>query len=135
MSRLLFLVTAIGVVAGIFYLTNSGASAVPDYTAQTGQACTVCHLGDSSDLSDVGKAFQAIPSHRTDPSGAWFTLVPPTETPAPTGAATPTPGTLPPTGGKTDAGATTSWTLWLTVALGGALLASSVALIQRSRRD
>ena len=137
MIRLFFLMTVVGLVAGAFYLTGSSARAVPDYTTQTGQACAVCHVAGSSELNDIGEAFEAVPSHHTDPAGAWAQLAtaPGVATPTP-GAATPTatPGGLPPTGGGNDAGGSPSWLLWLTAGLGSALLVSSLALVQRVRR-
>ncbi len=139
MKRLLLVVGITGLVIGASYLSSGGARAVPDDTTKTGQACNVCHTADVPQLSDVGKAYEAIPTHRTDPAGAWAQLTPATATPATatpataTPAATPAPGALPPTGRGNDPGASPSQLLWLMAGLGGVFLASSMALFWRSR--
>jgi hypothetical protein len=130
MKRLLLMMGITGLVIGASYLSSGGARAVPDDTTKTGQACNVCHTADMPQLSDVGKAYEAIPTHRTDPAGAWAQLTAATGTPA----AAPTPGALPPTGRGNDPGTSPSQLLWLTAGLGGVFLASSVALFWRSRQ-
>ncbi len=70
-GRLAFL-AALVLLAGVAALAPAPGSAVSDYTGSTGQPCIACHVtGTSPDLNARGQAFAAVPTHRTDPVGAW----------------------------------------------------------------
>jgi len=47
--------------------------ALPQYTAATGQPCSVCHVNPAGggELTAVGAAFAAIPTHATNPVAAF----------------------------------------------------------------
>jgi uncharacterized repeat protein (TIGR01451 family) len=51
----------------------SPASALPDYAAKTGQPCATCHVNPAGGgaRNATGQAFEAIPTHSTDPAGAF----------------------------------------------------------------
>lgn len=70
-------------------------SAYPSYAAATGQTCGTCHVNPAGGgpRNATGQAFQAIPTHATDPAGAWAQLNAPTPvpTPAPAPSVQPTP--------------------------------------------
>lgn len=48
-------------------------AALSSYASATSQACGVCHVNPSGGgaRTALGAAFEAIPSHATDPAGAW----------------------------------------------------------------
>ena len=127
--RALALMALAGVVilmVGLFGATTT--SALPDYATKTGQACGVCHVNPAGGgaLTARGTAFAAIPTHTSDPAGAFTqsgaaaatptaapkpaatptaaaTAAPaasPTAAPKPAATATATPGALPRTGGE-----------------------------------
>ena len=92
-NRIVPLIALATVIAAVVALIRPTLSeALPDYTAKTGQACATCHVNPAGGgtLTDKGKAFQAIPTHVTDPVGAWNQA-----SGAPAPAATPAPAPAP----------------------------------------
>ncbi|MHB0871080.1 MAG: hypothetical protein ACYC66_18290 [Chloroflexota bacterium] len=84
-------------------------SALPNYSAATGQPCTTCHVNPSGvgGLTALGQAFAAIPNHATDPAGAFAQAsggAAPAATAAPA-AATPTRAAATPTRAAATPGA------------------------------
>ena len=66
--------------------------ALPQYAAATGQPCSTCHINPAGGgpRNATGQAFEAIPTHSTDPAGAFAQISHPAA-PAPTQAPTPAP--------------------------------------------
>ncbi|MCL4533997.1 MAG: hypothetical protein M1370_02425 [Bacteroidetes bacterium] len=94
---LILLLAILCVVAALALLLRpTPTSALPSYAAATGQACGTCHVDPAGGgpRNDVGQAFEAIPTHSTDPAGAWAQIsgapapapVPPSEEATPTPA-------------------------------------------------
>ncbi|MBI2906412.1 MAG: hypothetical protein HYX92_02015 [Chloroflexi bacterium] len=116
----IILAMMVGFTGIVALLWQPGTSlAVPNYAAATGQACGVCHInpGGGGPRTAIGQLFEAIPTHSTNPAGAWAivlssltptptnTPVPPTVTPTNTPVpptATPTNTPVPPTATPTD---------------------------------
>ncbi|MBI4302466.1 MAG: hypothetical protein HY664_07660 [Chloroflexi bacterium] len=111
-KRVMMVIVVVGamlVLVGLFKLRSSAA--LPSYATATGQPCSTCHVNPAGGgtLTAIGQAFAAIPTHSTDPAGAFrqVSAPAPTPTPAPSTApaVTPTPTTtqqptqLPTTGG------------------------------------
>jgi LPXTG-motif cell wall-anchored protein len=67
--------------------------AMPQYAAATGQPCSTCHVNPAGGgaRNAFGQRFEAIPTHSTDPLGAYRQLTQAQATPAPTVAATRAP--------------------------------------------
>ena len=79
-------------------ITPTGTSALPSYAPATGQACGVCHVNPAGGgpRTIIGQAFAAVPTHASDPAGAWALVSSPTPTPTPIPTQTPTPTAAPP---------------------------------------
>lgn len=73
---------------------STTVEALPQYAAATGQACGTCHVnpGGGGTLTATGQAFAAVPSHSSDPSGAFAQATAPAPAPAP---AAPAPAQAP----------------------------------------
>ncbi|MHB1134531.1 MAG: hypothetical protein ACYC4L_19330 [Chloroflexota bacterium] len=67
--------------------------AMPQYAAATGQPCATCHVSPAGGgpRNAFGQRFEAIPTHSTDPLGAFRQLTQAQPTAAPTVAATAAP--------------------------------------------
>lgn len=91
----LTLVTCIVAAAVVLARPTTGA-ALPAYAAATGQACSACHVNPAGGgtLTNVGQAFQAVPTHATDPAGAFAQVTPATQ-PAPAAQPTAAPTSAP----------------------------------------
>jgi hypothetical protein len=100
----------------------------PEYAAATGQPCATCHVSPAGGgpRTPSGQAFMAIPTHATDPAGAWAQVV------ASQGAApAPAPAQLPrqlPRTGSSPAPAPEAL-----LALGAALLGLGALVLSLSR--
>ncbi len=73
-DRLVPIVALVGVLAALLMMVQPvPTSALPDYATKTGQACGVCHVNPAGGgaLTARGTAFAAIPTHTTDPAGAF----------------------------------------------------------------
>ncbi|HLE80865.1 MAG TPA: hypothetical protein VJA25_06205 [Dehalococcoidia bacterium] len=78
-SRASAVVLAVAAVVGLVAVTGpSTTSARPFYAAETLQTCGVCHVSPSGGgpRNPLGQAFEAIPTHFTDPAGAWEQVAP-----------------------------------------------------------
>lgn len=91
-GTILLIALATVIAAAVALIRPTPSEALPDYAAQTGQACATCHVNPAGGgtLTDKGKAFQAIPTHTTDPLGAWNQV-----SGAPAPATTPAPAPAP----------------------------------------
>ena len=77
--------------------------ALPQYAAATGQPCATCHVNPAGGgpRNATGQAFEAIPTHSTDPAGAFAQIShtapapAPTQAPAPAATQTPAPAPAP----------------------------------------
>src|SRR3972149_10414787 len=72
-----------GAVVALVVLAGAGPpSALPNDAAATGQACGVCHVNPAGGgpRTPIGQAFEAIPTHASDPAGAWAQVSSPTLT-------------------------------------------------------
>lgn len=79
----------IGFIAAIAALARPvPTAALPDYAAKTGQACGVCHVNPAGggQRTPLGQRFESVPTHTTDPAGAFAQAQ---------AAAQPTPTTAP----------------------------------------
>lgn len=76
--------------ATVWMLLPTVSSALPQYAAATGQPCATCHVNPAGGgtLTATGTSFAAIPTHSTDPAGAWAQLSAPAA-PAPAPAPAP----------------------------------------------
>lgn len=85
------------------------AAALPDYAAKTGQPCATCHVNPAGGgaRNSFGQRFEAIPTHSSDPAGAFAqaqAAAQPTATAAPAKpAATATPAPAAPAATPTSA--------------------------------
>jgi len=100
-TELMLLLAAVGSVTAMLAGAPS-ALATASYADATGQRCAACHVGQPSQavLTAEGQRFAAVPTHRTDPAGAWTMVA---------GAASPTvpgqaPAQLPRTGDEPGSG-------------------------------
>ncbi|MBI2863535.1 MAG: hypothetical protein HYX94_03125 [Chloroflexi bacterium] len=104
-NRMLILVALVGVMTLFAWLARpNAAAALPDYAAKTGQPCSTCHVNPAGGgpLTATGSAFQAIPTHTSDPAGAFAqvtaaTRPAPAPSPSTTTPSTTTPSTTAPT--------------------------------------
>ncbi len=96
-SRRVFVVGASLGLAAMFVVAALGqptpSQALPSYAAATGQPCSSCHVNPSGGgpLTGIGQAFAAIPTHSSDPAGAFAQL---------SGQPAPAPSGPAPSGGK-----------------------------------
>lgn len=74
---LLTLTVAAYVSVSAMLASVPAALATSSYADATGQRCASCHVGQPSQavLTADGQRFAAIPTHRTDPAGAWAIVV------------------------------------------------------------
>lgn len=73
-SRVLILAAlASGLAAAVLFLRPAPSFALPAYAAATGQVCATCHVNPAGGgvRTAVGQSFEAIPSHVSDPVGAF----------------------------------------------------------------
>ncbi|MDP2937414.1 MAG: hypothetical protein Q8O86_13090 [Dehalococcoidia bacterium] len=73
-KEIMISILVVGFIAAMVALAGpTPTSALPDYTAKTGQACGVCHVNPAGGgaLTPRGQAFAAIATHATDPAGAF----------------------------------------------------------------
>ena len=75
-SRLTLAVLALAALlaaSAVIILPAARTMALPDYATKTGQSCGACHVNPAGGgpLTTPGQAFAAIPTHATDPAGAW----------------------------------------------------------------
>ncbi|MBI2909542.1 MAG: hypothetical protein HYX92_18010 [Chloroflexi bacterium] len=94
-KRLTIVLMSVSLVALLVLLWRATPSeAMPDYAAKTGQACGTCHVNPAGGgtLTATGQAFAAIPTHISDPAGAWAQVA---AAPAPAPAPVPAPAPAP----------------------------------------
>ncbi len=70
---LIWLAAASFFAALLMLMWPARGSALPAYSTATGQPCTACHVNASGTggLTATGQAFAAIPTHASDPAGAF----------------------------------------------------------------
>lgn len=83
-------------LVGVAIAANAASTrveALPQYAAATGQACGTCHVNPAGGgpRNATGQAFEAIPTHATDPAGAFAQATAPAPAPAPAPVAAPAP--------------------------------------------
>ncbi|TAK36861.1 MAG: hypothetical protein EPO21_01010 [Chloroflexota bacterium] len=93
--KITLLVGLAAVLVAVVVMTGP-AFALPNYTTATGQACGICHVNPAGGgpLTPRGTAFAAVPTHITDPAGA-FTSSGAAASPSPSPAASPSPAVSP----------------------------------------
>ena len=102
----------------------------PEYAAATGQPCATCHVSPAGGgpRTPIGQAFMAIPTHATDPAGAWAQVVASQgSTPGPPPAPAQLPRQLPRTGSSPEPAPEAL------LALGAALLGLGALILSLSR--
>lgn len=101
----MMVIGAVVVVASL--IAPATTSALPQYATATGQACGVCHVNPAGGgaLTARGQAFAAIPTHATDPAGAFTQsgAAAPAATPTTAPAASPTAAPTKPAASPTAA--------------------------------
>ncbi len=75
LERLAITVVAVLGAAGLL-LALAGptpTAALPRYAGATGQGCATCHINPfgGGPRTAIGQAFEAVPTHSSDPAGAW----------------------------------------------------------------
>ncbi len=82
-SRMITMVLAGAALVGLVGIMRpTTTSAMPAYNEATGQAFGVCHVNPAGGgpRTAIGQAFEAIPTHSSDPLGAWLQMSSPTLT-------------------------------------------------------
>jgi hypothetical protein len=111
----------VGVLLAAVSAMSPPALATSSYAEATGQRCATCHVGPPGQgvLTADGQRFAAVPSHRTDPAGAWAVVV----GSGATGAPVPAPSRLPRTGEGQSAPVA-----WVALCIGLALITAGGVL-------
>ena len=82
-SRIITMVLVAAALVGLVGIMRpTTTTALPAYNQATGQACGVCHINPAGGgpRTAIGQAFEAVPTHSSDPLGAWLQVSSPTLT-------------------------------------------------------
>src|SRR5512142_74064 len=115
LKLMVMLATVSAILVALF--TASATFALPSYATATGQPCSTCHVNPAGGgtLTATGQAFQAIPTHATNPAAAFAQVSAPKAAPAPAPTAAPTAApaaaAAPTAAAATTTAATTATTL------------------------